>query len=62
MCGGQVWKCEVDIAAVGRTCTDWPLLLGFLQRRQPSLHPTCDIKPLLLTIVKVLQYHCPTAG
>ena len=53
----QVWKCEVDIAAVGRTCTDWPLLLGFLQRRQPSQHPTCDIKPLLPTIVKVVLSH-----
>lgn len=58
----QVWRCEVDIAAVGRTCTDWPLLLGFLQRRQPSLHPTCDIKLLLLTIVKVLQSPYLAAG
>jgi len=43
----------VDIAAVARTCSDWPLLLAFLQRRQPGAHPTCDIKALLLTIVKV---------
>ena len=49
----QVWRCEVDIAAVARTCSDWPLLLAFLQRRQPAAHPTCDIKALLLTIVKV---------
>jgi hypothetical protein len=49
----QVCRCEVDIAAVARTCSDWPLLLAFLQRRQPGAHPTCDIKALLLTIVKV---------
>lgn len=49
---GKMWRCEVDIAAVARTCTDWPLLLAFLQRRQPAAHPTCDIKALLLTIVK----------
>ncbi|KAL3156053.1 hypothetical protein ABBQ32_013041 [Trebouxia sp. C0010 RCD-2024] len=48
----KVWRCEVDIAAVGRTCTNWPLLLAFLQRRQPLLHPSCDIKALLLAIVK----------
>ncbi|KAL0036895.1 hypothetical protein WJX77_003973 [Trebouxia sp. C0004] len=49
---GKVWRCEVDIAAVARTCSEWPLLLAFLQRRQPAAHPTCDIKSLLLTIVK----------
>lgn len=49
----QVWRCEVDIAAVARTCSEWPLLLAFLQRRNPAAHPTCDIKALLLTIVKV---------
>jgi len=46
----------VDIAAVARTCSEWPLLLAFLQRRHPAAHPTCDIKALLLTIVKVLLY------
>ena len=49
----QVWRCEVDIAAVATTCSEWPLLLAFLQRRNPAAHPTCDIKALLLTIVKV---------
>ena len=58
----QVWRCEVDIAAVARTCTDWPLLLAFLQRRQPALHPTCDIKALLLTIVKVSLPHLAVSG
>ena len=43
----------MDIAAVARTCSEWPLLLAFLQRRHPAAHPTCDIKALLLTIVKV---------
>lgn len=57
--GLQVWRCEVDIAAVGRTCTDWALLLPFLHRRQPLLHPTCDIKALLLTIVKVQNPQAP---
>ncbi|KAL0046520.1 hypothetical protein WJX82_002723 [Trebouxia sp. C0006] len=49
---GKVWRCEVDIAAVATTCSEWPLLLAFLQRRNPAAHPTCDIKALLLTIVK----------
>lgn len=46
----------MDIAAVARTCSEWPLLLAFLQRRHPAAHPTCDIKALLLTIVKVPLY------
>ncbi len=52
----KVWRCEVDIAAVARTCSEWPLLLAFLQRRHPAAHPACDIKALLLTIVKVPPY------
>ena len=52
----QVWECKVDIAAVASTCSEWPLLLAFLQRRQPTLHPNCDIKAMLLTIVKVHEW------
>lgn len=53
----QIWRCKVDIAAVAATCSDWPLLLGFLQRRQPIQHPNSDIRAMLLTITKVQAAH-----
>lgn len=52
LAAGKVWTCEVGIAAVAATCSDWPVILAFLQRRQASLHPGCDIKAMLLSIVK----------
>jgi hypothetical protein len=47
---------------VAATCSAWPQLAGFLQRRRPSLHPLSPPKPLVLGVLaSLLQEREPMA-
>mmetsp|Transcript_14673 Transcript_14673/g.41266 ORF Transcript_14673/g.41266 Transcript_14673/m.41266 type:complete len:671 (+) Transcript_14673:570-2582(+) len=51
---GLVWRLEVFLEGVVATCSAWPQLAGFLQRRRRALHPLAPPKPLLLGVIAAL--------
>eukprot|EP00873_Tetraselmis_striata_P041404 jgi/Tetstr1/461668/TSEL_006768.t1 len=59
---GLLWRLEVFLEGVAATCSAWPQLAAFLQRRRPSLHPLSPPKPLVLGILaSLLQEREPMA-
>lgn len=59
---GLLWRMEVFLEGVAATCSAWPQLAGFLQRRRPSLHPLSPPKPLVLGVLaSLLQEREPMA-
>lgn len=53
LASGRALICSIDVPAIARSCSDWPTLVAFLQRRRPNAHPKTDLKALTMSVIKV---------